>query len=119
MVGLPQSTEEKEIYTIQQVIDLKPSILRIYPVYVLKDSKLYDMAKDLEYIPLTLKEAVKRTAKIYKIAIEANINVIRIGLQTTEEINSKKAPTTDFLFSNRSFSYTSCNFFSIPLHYVI
>jgi histone acetyltransferase (RNA polymerase elongator complex component) len=89
MVGLPQSTEEKEIYTIQQVIDLKPSILRIYPVYVLKDSKLYDMAKDLEYIPLTLKEAVKRTAKIYKIAIEANINVIRIGLQTTEEINSK------------------------------
>ena len=89
MVGLPQSTEGKEIYTIKQVIDLKPSILRIYPVYVLKDSKLYDMAKSLEYIPLTLKEAVKRTANIYKIAVEANINVIRIGLQTTEEINSK------------------------------
>ena len=89
MVGLPQSTEEKEIYTIKQVIDLKPSILRIYPVYVLKDSKLYDMAKSLEYTPLTLKEAVKRTANIYKMAVDANINVIRIGLQTTEEINSK------------------------------
>lgn len=89
MIGLPESNESTEIYTIEQVINLKPSILRIYPVYVLKDSKLYDMTKASEYIPLTLPEAVKRTTEVYKLAVSANINVIRIGLQTTEEINSK------------------------------
>lgn len=89
MIGLPKSTYDTEIYTIEQVISLKPSILRIYPVYVLKDSKLYDMAVSHEYTPLTLDEAVYRTAKVYKYCIKAKINVIRIGLQTTEEINSK------------------------------
>ena len=91
MIGLPKSTEDAEIYTIERVISIKPSILRIYPVYVLRDSKLYDMTVSHQYEPLSIEEAVKRTAKVYKRSVEAKINVIRIGLQTTEEINSKNS----------------------------
>ena len=89
MVGLPESTLEKEIYTMQKCIELKPEIVRIYPVYVLKESKLWDMYKANEYTPLELEDAVKRASLMYSMCIKNNINVIRIGLQTTEEINSK------------------------------
>lgn len=89
MVGLPQSTMEKEIYTMQKCIELEPKIVRIYPVYVLKESKLWDMYESEEYIPLELEDAVKRASAMYSLCVKNNINVIRIGLQTTEEINSK------------------------------
>lgn len=90
MVGLPKSTLEKEIYTIKQCIRLKPKIVRIYPVYVLKESKLYDMTKTTkEYTPLDLSDAVYRAKILYEECIKHRINVIRVGLQTTEEINEK------------------------------
>ena len=87
MIGLPNSTEEKEIYTIKECLKLKPDVIRIYPVYVLKDSKLYDMVINKEYMPLTLEEAIERTKKVYEECVKHKVNVIRIGLQTTEEIN--------------------------------
>lgn len=89
MVGLPKSSLEKEIETINKCIKLKPDVVRIYPVYVLKKSKLYDMSLNGEYIPLNLDDAVERAKEVYKACIKKNIRVIRIGLQTTEEINEK------------------------------
>lgn len=91
MVGLPESDLEKEINTIKESLKLKPDIMRIYPVYVLKESELYRMYKDKEYVPLNLEEAINRVTSIYKICIKNKMNVIRIGLQTTEEICSKNA----------------------------
>lgn len=89
MIGLPESTLEKEINTIDACIKLKPSVIRIYPVYVLKESKLYDMTISGEYLPLELKNAINRAKEVYKRCVKAKVNVIRIGLQTTEEINEK------------------------------
>ena len=43
MVGLPGSYLDTEVYSIKKVLKLNPKCLRIYPVYVLKDSKLYEM----------------------------------------------------------------------------
>ena len=45
--------------------------------------------KQKEYTPLELEDAILRTSKMYSLCVNNNINVIRIGLQTTEEINSK------------------------------
>jgi histone acetyltransferase (RNA polymerase elongator complex component) len=88
MVGLPKSTLEKEISTIKDVLKLDPQVLRIYPVYVLKDSKLYDMYEEKEYIPLNVKDAVDRVYHILKECKKTNVKVIRIGLQSTNEITS-------------------------------
>ena len=112
MVGLPESTLEKEIATIKSCIALKPEIVRIYPVYVLKESKLWDMYENKEYVPLELEEAVKRASAMYSMCVQNGINVIRIGLQTTEEINSKNVeiigPVCDN-YKERVLSYISYN----------
>jgi len=110
MVGLPKSTIEKEIYTMEKCIELKPEIVRIYPVYVLKESKLWDMYEKKEYTPLELEDAVVRASAMYSMCVKNNINVIRIGLQTTEEINSKNiqiaGPVCDN-YKERVLSYIS------------
>jgi len=99
MVGLPKSTMKKEVETIKKCLSLKPKMIRIYPVYVLKESKLYDMYEKGEYVPLELEEAVERASALYNQCVKKKVNVIRIGLQTTEEINSKneniKGPVCD------------------------
>ncbi len=89
MLGLPESTANIELYTIDEVIKLKPTQLRIYPVYVIEPSELYDMYLDGRYNPLTLDEAINRTYSIVKKCQETNIKIIRIGLQSTEIITSK------------------------------
>lgn len=86
MVGLPNSTIDKEIYTIKEVIKLKPKQLRIYPVYVLKQSELYDMYKSGKYEPLSIDEAVNRSYAIVKECTKTDIQIIRMGLQSTSEI---------------------------------
>ena len=112
MVGLPKSTIDKEIYTMKECIKLQPEIVRIYPVYVLRQSKLWDMYDKKEYTPLELEDAVKRASTMYSLCVKNNINVIRIGLQTTEEINSKNieiaGPVCDN-YKERVLSYISYN----------
>ena len=88
MVGLPKSTLEKEINTIKKVLKLKPKVLRIYPVYVLKESKLYDMYLQKKYIPLNLEDAVDRVYNVLNECRKTDVKVIRIGLQTTSEITA-------------------------------
>jgi histone acetyltransferase (RNA polymerase elongator complex component) len=92
MIGLPNSTVKSEIMSISKLLKFNPKQLRIYPVYVLEKSQLYDMYLSHEYIPLTLDDAVTRTAEVIKICRSSDVQIIRIGLQSTEEIaanNSK------------------------------
>lgn len=88
MIGLPGSSIEKEINTAKEVVKILPSQLRIYPVYVISPSELYDMYLRGEYIPLEFDEAVYRTYEVVKKIQETNIKIIRLGLQSTEEICS-------------------------------
>lgn len=91
MIGLPESTLESEIYTIKECLKLNPKQLRIYPVYVIGDSELYDMYKDGRYVPLTIAQAVKRTIEVVHYCQETDISIIRLGLQSTDEITSSNA----------------------------
>jgi histone acetyltransferase (RNA polymerase elongator complex component) len=86
MVGLPDSNVETEIITISKLLKFSPKQLRIYPVYVLEKSKLYDMYLNKEYVPLTVEEAVTRTVQILKVCRSSDVQIIRIGLQSTDEI---------------------------------
>ncbi len=86
MVGLPDSTKSKEEYTIKESLRLKPSDLRIYPVYVIHPSKLYDMYKNGEYLPLSIEDTVNRVCSIIKYCQKTDVKIIRLGLQSTDEI---------------------------------
>ncbi|MFA6941231.1 MAG: radical SAM protein [Clostridiaceae bacterium] len=90
MLGLPGDTEEKDIDTLKQLILLKPKLLRIYPSLVIKDTPMEKMYINKTYSPYSLDKAVKISGKLLKMAHRNNINVIRVGLQPTEEINEGK-----------------------------
>lgn len=84
-VGLFDSTEKDDIKTANDLIILKPKMVRISPEFVLKKT---DLAKEYakgEYTPLTLDQAVQRIKEIIYIFRKNNIDNIKIGLQNSDE----------------------------------
>jgi histone acetyltransferase (RNA polymerase elongator complex component) len=88
MTGLPGDTREKCLETARKVISISPDIVRIYPVLVIKGTELERLYKKGEYVPQTLEEAVELCADLLELYEANNINVIRIGLQSNESINT-------------------------------
>ncbi len=88
MVGLPESTKADEINTAKQLIKLKPKMVRIYPVLVIKGTQLEEEYKKGEYTPLTVVQAVERCKEVVNLFNQKNIKVIRVGLQNTNEITA-------------------------------
>lgn len=86
MIGLPEATFESDLESAKKTVEIAPDIARIYPTLVIKETQLERMYKDGSYIPLTIDEAVKRCKKIQSLLEINGINVIRVGLQPTEEL---------------------------------
>ena len=87
MVGLPESTRIDELNTAKDCAKLKPKIVRIYPVLVIKGTKLEaDYNKNL-YEPLTVDQAVETCKELYNFFEKKHIKVIRMGLQNTDSIS--------------------------------
>ena len=87
MPGLFNDSRQKAIETARKSIGMGPDMVRIYPTLVIVDTKLAMLYKAGIYEPLTLEEAVDISAEIAMLYKHAGINIIRIGLQTTENIN--------------------------------
>lgn len=90
MIGLPESTEKDDIKTAEDIIKLKPKLVRIYPVLVIKGTGLEREYRNKEFTPLTVGQAVERSKEILRLFAKKNIQVIRIGLQNTETIADPK-----------------------------
>lgn len=86
MVGLPESTRIDEINTAKALIKLKPKMMRIYPVLVVKNTKLEEEYKQGKYEPLPLVQAVEVCKELVRMFADKKIEVIRVGLQNTDEI---------------------------------
>ena len=86
MTGLPGDTKEKSIETGRKITALKPDFVRIYPALTVKDTEMERMYKRGEYTPQTVEEAVDVCKELVKLFEENNIDVIRVSLQTTDEI---------------------------------
>ncbi|MGN0106925.1 MAG: radical SAM protein, partial [Hominilimicola sp.] len=69
------------------IIALKPDIVRIYPTLTIKDTFLEKMYKTGKYRPQTVDEAVNLAKQLLLKFEENNITVIRVGLQSTDEIS--------------------------------
>lgn len=87
MLGLPGDNFQKDIQTTEKVISMQPDICRIYPALVVKNTPMETMYNTGIYKPYSLKEAVVICKIVYGMLISNGINVIRVGLQPTEEIN--------------------------------
>ena len=86
MVGLPESTKLDEIRTAKDLIKLKPKMVRIYPVLVIKGTKLERELEEDEYKPLTGLQAGERCKELLYLFNKKKIQGIRGGLQNTDEI---------------------------------
>ena len=87
MVGLPESTTIDEINTAKELIKLKPKMVRIYQVLVIKNTPLEKELEKGTYKPLTVVQAVEVCKEIVRLFHDKNIDIIRIGLQPTDEIS--------------------------------
>lgn len=87
MIGLPGDTLETDIYSAKETVKIRPSIARLYPTIVINDTELYNRYARGEYTPLTQDEAIERTKEMYKIIDGAGINIIRVGLKSSDIIN--------------------------------
>ncbi|HSH37051.1 elongator complex protein 3, partial [Schnuerera sp.] len=90
MIGLVGDSKEKAIYTAKEFIKINPYCVRIYPTLVIKDTFLEKMYQKNSYKPLSLEEAIDISAHLLMLFEYHNINVIRVGLQPTENIQLGK-----------------------------
>ena len=90
MIGLPESTRIDELNTARDLAKLKPKIVRLYPVLVIKNTELEKEYKNGEYEPLALLQAVERCKELYYFFNRKKISVIRMGLQNTDIISDPK-----------------------------
>lgn len=90
MIGLPGSSLADEIATAAAICDVGADGARVYPTVVFADTELSDMAARGEYTPLTISDAVERTASVLDIFDRAGVRVIRVGLCSGENLSSEK-----------------------------
>ena len=95
MVGLPESTKLDEINTAKQLIKLKPKMIRIYPVLVIKGTELEKQYKEGTYKPLTVVQAVETCKELVKMFSKKKIDIIRIGLQPTDTISEPNSENSE------------------------
>jgi histone acetyltransferase (RNA polymerase elongator complex component) len=86
MPGLPGDSRETFAATVEAVIGLQPDFVRIYPALVIKDTLLERLYRDGRYTPLLLDDAVAICADAMTNFEKVGIQVIRVGLQPSEEL---------------------------------
>jgi len=86
MVGLPGDNETRSLITAEKIVGLQPDFVRIYPTIVVKNSQLAKMYQKGTYKPLSLTTAVTRVKKLYLHFKKHDIQVIRMGLQASEDL---------------------------------
>jgi len=84
MIGLPGDSLEKCIFSAEETVKIGPQIARLYPTVVINETELYEQYLRGEYTPLTEEEAIIRTKAMYEILESAGINIIRVGLKSSD-----------------------------------
>lgn len=95
MVGLPESTRIDEMNTAKALIKLKPKMIRIYPVLVVKNTQLEKDYQEGKYDALPLVQAVEICKELVRMFANKNIEIIRVGLQNTDEIAEPGKETSE------------------------
>lgn len=90
MIGLPGDTLEKASYTAKKIIELGAVETRIYPVLVIKGTKMAEWYEQGKYRPLTLDETISWLKELLPLFEQAEVEVTRVGLHSSEGLLSGK-----------------------------
>ena len=86
MLGLYKSDPKMDLYTTHEFVKIGPEFVRVYPTLVIKDSYLEKLYLEGKYNPYSLDETINLCKDIYSTFYRNGIDVIRIGLQPTDNI---------------------------------
>lgn len=86
MPGLPGGDAMEALQSLQQALEIKPSFVRIYPTVVIEGTALAELWKSGGYQPWTLDEAVDVCADMLQLCRQADMLVIRLGLQCDPQL---------------------------------
>ncbi|MBR6045890.1 MAG: radical SAM protein [Ruminococcus sp.] len=84
MVGLYGSNRTSEWDTVNIICALKPDTVRIYPVVILKNTRLGELFLSGEYKPFDFDEAVEISSHAMLRFEKEGIRVIKVGLHASE-----------------------------------
>ena len=91
MTGLPGDSPERDMETARRLIALRPDAVRLYPTVIVRDTELYDRYLAGEYAEHSVEDAVEVCAKLLPLFEDSGIEVIRLGLNPTEELSDGAA----------------------------
>ena len=91
MTGLPGDTLEKSLQTAKKIAKLKPNGVRIYPTVIIRDTPLCDMWHSGKYNEHSVEEAALWCSEILSVFKSAEIPVIRLGLNPTDDLSGGDA----------------------------
>lgn len=86
MLGLYKSDPKMDLYTTDEFVKIGPEFVRVYPTLVIKDSYLEKLYLEGKYTPYSVDETINLCKDIYSKFYRNGIDVIRIGLQPTDNI---------------------------------
>ena len=91
MTGLPGDTPEKDLETARRLIACKPDGVRIYPTVIVRGTALHELWRAGKYREHTVEDAVEVCARLLPLFERAGIEVLRVGLNPTEELSGGEA----------------------------
>lgn len=88
MVGLYKSDRAAERQTMQGVLDIRPDTVRIYPVCVLRGTKLAELYESGEYTLMSFDEILDICAEETRAFRAARIKILRVGLHASDTVET-------------------------------
>lgn len=88
MVGLYKSKPSDERETAQRILEIKPDTVRIYPVAVLKGTKLAQLYEKHEYTLMPFDDVLGLVCEFVQSFTRHGIKILRVGLHASENVES-------------------------------
>ena len=87
MIGLPDASPDTERDCAEKICRMGAAACRIYPTVVLQQTELARWTLEGRYLPLTVEEAVERSAAALEIFLKHGVECLRIGLCDSESLH--------------------------------
>ena len=86
MTGLYKSSPETDLRTAHEIIAVKPETVRIYPVVILRGTRLGELFESGKYVPYSFETAAEICAEMLEMFEQSGIRVIKLGLHASETV---------------------------------
>lgn len=89
MPGLYGDNKETIMKTIEDVIEIHPDTIRVYPTVVVRNTELEGLYRNGEFIPLSVSDATEYLSQMIRLFEKEGIEIIKMGLHSEESLQSE------------------------------